>query len=278
MSIATPQWAIAQVGSWRSTPSKVRRAMVNQYEWIIATPRSNSACTLGSQEVGKESFPSFSSCWAATGPLSMAVTRPASTILFKCTCMSVLSDLMRVERPRVSWTSRVPQPTRVAHKFYDYVMRVGRSQIARQSKTPIDGAEDKVARLIRPMHLWFHFRSHEGISDELRPPAHLRGNRRSRRRAPGGGAAQPQPAGGLAPDPCPRRRPRRTAVRPHRAAGAADLGGRGSAAAGPSRAGGGRIAQRTGRRTQEGGDRHPAYRRDAAGDREHARRLPQPFP
>ena len=36
--------------------------MMNQYEWIIATPRSNSACTLGSQEVGKVSLPSFSSC------------------------------------------------------------------------------------------------------------------------------------------------------------------------------------------------------------------------
>ena len=37
--------------------------MMNQYECIIATPRSNSACTLGSQEVGKLSLPSFSSCW-----------------------------------------------------------------------------------------------------------------------------------------------------------------------------------------------------------------------
>ena len=73
MSNATPQCAIAQLGSWRSTPSNVRRAIVNQYEWIIATPRSNSACTLGSQEVGKLSFPSFSSCWAAAGPLSAAM-------------------------------------------------------------------------------------------------------------------------------------------------------------------------------------------------------------
>jgi hypothetical protein len=30
--MATPQWAIAQLGSSRNTPSNVRRATVNQYE------------------------------------------------------------------------------------------------------------------------------------------------------------------------------------------------------------------------------------------------------
>src|SRR5437763_16932691 len=51
---------------------------MNQYEWIIATPRSNSACTLGSQEVGKLSLPSFSSCPKAL-QLSAAVI-PATNI------------------------------------------------------------------------------------------------------------------------------------------------------------------------------------------------------
>ena len=60
-------------GPARRTPSNVRRAMRNQYEWIIATPRSNSACTLGSQEVGKLSLPSFSSCWPKALQLSAAV-------------------------------------------------------------------------------------------------------------------------------------------------------------------------------------------------------------
>src|SRR5262245_30850658 len=68
-----PQYAIAQLGSSRNTPSNVRRAIRNQYEWIIATPRSNSACTLGSQEVGKLSLPSFSSCWPNALQLSAAV-------------------------------------------------------------------------------------------------------------------------------------------------------------------------------------------------------------
>src|SRR5207344_2796411 len=62
-SSAIPQYAIAQLGSSFRIPSNVRRAIRNQYEWIIATPRSSSACTLGSQEVGKLSLPSFSSCW-----------------------------------------------------------------------------------------------------------------------------------------------------------------------------------------------------------------------
>src|SRR5262245_35816245 len=74
-----PQYAIAQLGSSRNTPSNVRRAIRNQYEWIIATPRSNSACTLGSQEVGKLSLPSFSSCWPNALQLSAAVIPATST-------------------------------------------------------------------------------------------------------------------------------------------------------------------------------------------------------
>src|SRR2546427_2365718 len=44
----------------------------------MATPRSNSACTLGSQEVGKLTLPSFWSSWAATRLVSAAVIRPAA--------------------------------------------------------------------------------------------------------------------------------------------------------------------------------------------------------
>src|SRR6516165_992624 len=76
-----PQYAIAQLGSCCRTPSNVLRAYVNQYEWIIATPRSNSACTLGSQEEGKLSLPSFSSCWPnALQP--RATVMPAASIRY----------------------------------------------------------------------------------------------------------------------------------------------------------------------------------------------------
>src|SRR5215468_8455024 len=51
---------------------------MNQYECSMATPRSNSACTLGSQEVGKLTLPSFWSSWVAAPPASAAVIRPAA--------------------------------------------------------------------------------------------------------------------------------------------------------------------------------------------------------
>src|SRR5262245_31126782 len=69
---------MAQLGSCCRIPSKVRLAYTNQYEWIMATPRSNSACTLGSQEVGKLSLPSFSSCCPRALPLSVAVSAATS--------------------------------------------------------------------------------------------------------------------------------------------------------------------------------------------------------
>src|SRR4051794_19563522 len=43
----------------------------------MATPRSNSACTLGAQEVGKTTLPNFSSCWPIAPLASAAVIRPA---------------------------------------------------------------------------------------------------------------------------------------------------------------------------------------------------------
>src|SRR5262249_17180080 len=52
---------------------------MNQYEWIIATPRSNSACTLGSQDVGKLSLPSLSSCWPNALQFSAAVIPATNT-------------------------------------------------------------------------------------------------------------------------------------------------------------------------------------------------------
>src|SRR3954453_11089663 len=44
----------------------------------MATPRSNSACTLGAQEVGKTTLPRFSSCWPIAPLPSAAVIRPAA--------------------------------------------------------------------------------------------------------------------------------------------------------------------------------------------------------
>src|SRR5260370_8944317 len=57
---ASPQYAIAQLGSCWMTASKTLRASVNQYECSIATPRSNWPCTLESQDVGNATLPSFS--------------------------------------------------------------------------------------------------------------------------------------------------------------------------------------------------------------------------
>src|SRR5437870_9853446 len=55
------------------TPSNTLRASVNQYECSIATPRSNGACTLASQDVGKVTLPSLS--WASPGTVSAVRTR-----------------------------------------------------------------------------------------------------------------------------------------------------------------------------------------------------------
>src|SRR5262249_54272506 len=48
----------------------------------MATPRSNSACTLGSQEVGKLTLPSFSSCWLHVLPVNAMVMRLAAIIRY----------------------------------------------------------------------------------------------------------------------------------------------------------------------------------------------------
>src|SRR5438552_3509549 len=50
----------------------------------MATPRSNSACTLGSQEVGKLSLPSFSSCWPNALQVSAAVIAATNTRCLGC--------------------------------------------------------------------------------------------------------------------------------------------------------------------------------------------------
>src|SRR4029450_11175864 len=71
---------MAQLGSCCRPPSKARLAYRNQYECNMATPRSKSACTLGSQEVGKLTLPSLSSCWLQALPVSSAVTRLTTAI------------------------------------------------------------------------------------------------------------------------------------------------------------------------------------------------------
>src|SRR5687768_15408867 len=68
-----PQYAMAQLGSWSSTALNVLCASGNQYECCIATAASKSGCTLGSQDVGNVTLPSWSgsSCeWATPEPNS----------------------------------------------------------------------------------------------------------------------------------------------------------------------------------------------------------------
>src|SRR5215510_3947718 len=48
----------------------------------MATPRSNSVCTLGSHDVGKLTLPSISSCWLRTLVLSTIVIRLAPIIRY----------------------------------------------------------------------------------------------------------------------------------------------------------------------------------------------------
>src|SRR5712691_10492915 len=83
---------MAQVGSCCRIPSNVRRAYRNQYECSMATPRSNSACTLGSHEVGKLTLPSLSSCWATAPLASAAVIRPAANKI-RLDCVFIVSLL-----------------------------------------------------------------------------------------------------------------------------------------------------------------------------------------
>src|SRR5262249_42515923 len=70
---------MAQLGSCWRMPSNVRRAIRNQYECSIAMPRSNSACTLGSQDVAKVTLPSLWSCCATAPPARAAVIIPMAS-------------------------------------------------------------------------------------------------------------------------------------------------------------------------------------------------------
>src|SRR5260370_31900652 len=72
--------------------SNVGRDLRNQYECRIATPRANSACTLGSQERGKATLPSFSSCWPIAPLVSAAVIRPAANKI-RPDCVFIISLL-----------------------------------------------------------------------------------------------------------------------------------------------------------------------------------------
>ena len=57
---AMPQFAIAQPGSFCSTPENASRACENQKEWSSATARSNAGCTSARQDVAKCTVPSRS--------------------------------------------------------------------------------------------------------------------------------------------------------------------------------------------------------------------------
>src|ERR1700730_157751 len=60
MLIAWPQYAIAQVASLAAICLKLFSASSYQNECSSATPRSNWLCAALEQELGKETFPSFS--------------------------------------------------------------------------------------------------------------------------------------------------------------------------------------------------------------------------
>src|SRR5262245_35000177 len=115
-SIAMPHKAMALHDSCLRPPSKTQRATRNQYEWSIATPRSNSACTFGSQEVGKLSVPSLSSCcWAKAPEASAAVIRAAARsvrgacLFIACSfgwpCRASVAATLRRRSPSASGTT-----------------------------------------------------------------------------------------------------------------------------------------------------------------------------
>src|SRR5437870_13761282 len=56
---AMPQYAIAHVGSFFRTPSKIDRDSGNQNEWSSATARLKSSLTAGLQEVSKSTVPTL---------------------------------------------------------------------------------------------------------------------------------------------------------------------------------------------------------------------------
>src|SRR5256885_16030477 len=66
--LAMPQCAMAHLGSCWATCLKVASAVSNANECSSATPRSNSFCTAGAQEVGKYTEPRTRQVRTSSGP------------------------------------------------------------------------------------------------------------------------------------------------------------------------------------------------------------------
>src|SRR5262249_62099664 len=66
--IATPQWAIAQPGSFWLIATKASVDAENQNEWSMATARSKSAWTAGLHDVSNLTVPTLSSAIAVIAP------------------------------------------------------------------------------------------------------------------------------------------------------------------------------------------------------------------
>ena len=88
---------MVQVGSCTSTSRKVFSVALNQNECSIATPRSNSACTFGSQDVGKVTLPSCSAPLAGSAVESTAKNTKATTdVLMMASLIQMVSGFYAI--------------------------------------------------------------------------------------------------------------------------------------------------------------------------------------
>src|SRR5262245_25052146 len=94
---------MVQDGSASSTSRKALRPSGNQNECSSATPRSNRACTLGSQEVGKLTLPSCCGalpvvCGGSSCPNAACVVSPRKTAAKIALCQLYMSLLRSLNR------------------------------------------------------------------------------------------------------------------------------------------------------------------------------------
>ena len=216
------------------TPSKTLRASVNQYECSMATPRSNCACTLASQDVANVTLPSLSG-WAGAGSGSAMTHRRANRTALILMGSSLSSAGSRRGR------------TRCHH----------RALVA-----------------MCPMHFCSYNRCVGCIERGPATLARFRDHRRRRRLRPRRRATEPQSTGAVAADPRPRDRAGRPALRPYRASDPAHGRGRRPAAASPRTVDGRRLARRAGAGPQRWAGRCAPGGRHTAGDGDPARRFP----
>src|SRR5262249_26893463 len=121
---------IAQLGSWRAMSVNFASALSYAKECSSATPRSKDFCTVGAQEVGNETVPSFSGscCCACDSSMSgwanveSAISKPAQRpgyfiphpeIGGECTKQtkarqnSAVPSRSRLQRHCVAWSGRI---------------------------------------------------------------------------------------------------------------------------------------------------------------------------